>query len=200
MVKYFKDNKMDKREDLRVQRTKNALNEAFTKLGNEKSFEDISINDLCIKAEIRRATFYKHFNDKNHFLGEYIGFLRKEYDEKTKYNSKPDITPEYYAEYAKYVVRFVYENEKIINNALRSNMLHVILGIISERNYYDTAERLRKSVNAGMKLPASIESVAAMLTGGVATIICIWLYSDKNRDIETLEKEIETLVFNVLKV
>ncbi len=191
---------MNKKEDLRVQKTKAALNEAFRKLISEKSFEDISINELCNKAEIRRATFYKHFEDKNHFLGEYIGFLRKEYDENFGYSAQPDTNPEYYVEYAKQAVRFVYQNDKIVKQALRSNLLHIILGIIVERNYNDTCEKLKISVTAGMQLSGSVESVAAMLVGGVSTIICFWIYDNSGRSIESLETEVEKLVFNVLKV
>lgn len=191
---------MQTKEDLRVQKTKAALNEAFTQLVGEKSFEEISVNEICVKAGIRRATFYKHFTDKNHFLGEYIGFLRQRYDKNAVYNQKPGTSTEYYAEYAKRAIRFIYANDKIVNQALNSSILHIILGIIAERNYHDTCEKLKESVRAGMKLPASVEAVSAMLTGGVSTIICLWLFNGKYDNLEKLEKEIEILVSNVLKV
>ena len=46
------------KEDLRVKKTKRALTLAFIELLKVKHFEDITINELCEKAEIRRATFY----------------------------------------------------------------------------------------------------------------------------------------------
>ncbi len=191
---------MQNKEDLRVQKTKAALNEAFTNLLAEKSFEDISVNEICVKAEIRRATFYKHFDDKNHFLREYIGFLRQRYEKNTNQAEKTGITTRYYVDYAKRAVRFIYDNDKIVSHALSSNMLHVILGIITEKNYHDTCDKLRLSVSMGMKLPAPVETVSAMLTGGVATAICLWLFEKKEKSIEELEKELEILVSNVLRV
>ena len=35
---------------------------------SEKPFEEITINDLCNSAMIRRTTFYKHFSDKYDFF------------------------------------------------------------------------------------------------------------------------------------
>ena len=191
---------MQTKEDLRVQKTKAALNDAFTNLLAEKSFEDISVNEICVRAEIRRATFYKHYDDKNHFLREYIGFLRRRYERNTNQADKTGITAKYYVDYAKRVVNFVCENEKIINHALSSNIRDVIIGMITEKNYHDTCEKLRASVSMGLRLPASVETVSAMMTGGVATAICLWLFEKKDRSIEMLEKELEILVTNVLRV
>lgn len=190
---------MQTKEDLRVQKTKAALNEAFIKLVSKKSFEDISVNEICVEAGIRRATFYKHFNDKNHFFREYIGYLRKHYDEKNIPEEKIGTSDKYYVNYAKRAVRFVCENDDVVKKALRSNMLHVILGIIAERNYHDTCEKLKESVKEGMKLPASVETVSAMLTGGVATAICLWLFEEKHKDIDEFEKELEIIITNILR-
>lgn len=57
-----------KKIDVRVKRTYRQLIESFLKLLNEKNFDDISISEICDKADVHRATFYKHFNDKTEFL------------------------------------------------------------------------------------------------------------------------------------
>ena len=56
------------------------------KLMQEKSFEDITVNELCDEAGVRRATFYKHYTDKFDFLSAYIGAQRDDFD-KTVWNS-----------------------------------------------------------------------------------------------------------------
>ena len=43
---------MSGKEDLRVKRTKKALTKAFMKLLSVKSFEDITVNELCDEAGI----------------------------------------------------------------------------------------------------------------------------------------------------
>jgi len=50
--------------DPRVKRTRNLILRAFEQLLAEKGFESISVQDVTDKAEINRATFYKHFVDK----------------------------------------------------------------------------------------------------------------------------------------
>ena len=57
-----------RKTDLRVVKTHHALNEAFLRLLEERSLDDITVNDLCTEADIRRATFYKHFSGKTAFV------------------------------------------------------------------------------------------------------------------------------------
>ena len=56
------------KSDLRIIKTRKALYTAFTMLLGEKSFEDITVNELCENAMVRRATCYKHFADKYDFF------------------------------------------------------------------------------------------------------------------------------------
>lgn len=58
--------------DLRVQKTYTALLTSLNTLLKEKSFEDISITEICDLAMIRRQTFYKHFIDKYDFLTYFV--------------------------------------------------------------------------------------------------------------------------------
>lgn len=57
-----------KKTDVRVKRTYRRLIDSFLRLLNQKSFDEISISEICDGADVHRATFYKHFNDKTEFL------------------------------------------------------------------------------------------------------------------------------------
>ena len=59
---------MEKKSDLRVRKTYEALMRAFEDLLTGKTFDDITVNELCERAMIRRPTFYSHFEDKYDFL------------------------------------------------------------------------------------------------------------------------------------
>lgn len=59
------------KEDVRIRRSKKLLANALLELLEENPFAKISVLDVCEKASIRRATFYKHFESKDHLL-EYI--------------------------------------------------------------------------------------------------------------------------------
>ena len=58
--------------DLRIEKTYRSLTEALTALLEEKSYDKISVSQLCDRAMIRRTTFYKHFADKDEFFLFYI--------------------------------------------------------------------------------------------------------------------------------
>ena len=46
-----------KAEDLRVRKTKKALNDAFVSLLREKGFDQLTVNELCDKAEGKEVQF-----------------------------------------------------------------------------------------------------------------------------------------------
>ncbi|MFN8375701.1 MAG: TetR/AcrR family transcriptional regulator [Anaerolineae bacterium] len=54
----------DPGHDPRARRTRKLLQQAMNALMSQKSFTDITIQDITARAEVNRATFYKHFVDK----------------------------------------------------------------------------------------------------------------------------------------
>jgi AcrR family transcriptional regulator len=54
--------------DIRVIRTYEQLTSSLVSLLRSKTFEDLSVSEICDNADVHRATFYKHFNDKYEFL------------------------------------------------------------------------------------------------------------------------------------
>lgn len=49
------------KSDARVRRTKMLLREALLECMKSKQLKDITITEVCGKAEVNRATFYKHY-------------------------------------------------------------------------------------------------------------------------------------------
>jgi AcrR family transcriptional regulator len=60
------------RIDPRVTRTRKLLLDAFLSLMAEKSFDDITVQDIAARATVNRATFYAHFVDKYALVDELI--------------------------------------------------------------------------------------------------------------------------------
>src|SRR5699024_703785 len=59
---------MTKKQDLRIRRTKKALNTSLLTLMDRQHFSKITIQDLADEAIINRATFYLHYYDKYDLL------------------------------------------------------------------------------------------------------------------------------------
>jgi AcrR family transcriptional regulator len=188
---------MSSKVDARIIKTKAKLLEALTLLLRERLFEDITVNDLCTRADVRRATFYKHFDDKYAFLKYYVGSLRNKFDKKIPQQKMPNETLEYYTEYLRGIVGFLDDNEVTVKNLMDSNVLPELMEVIEEKNYEDTCVRLRKSVACGMKLPASVEITASMMTGAVSRTILSWLKSGKQMPKEELISEISNVIKNI---
>ena len=80
-----------KKMDIRVKRTYQMLNDALASLLKEKSFEDLTVLEICDAAGVHRATFYKHFVDKYDFLNT---CFRMKIDELGFENMEHSITPD----------------------------------------------------------------------------------------------------------
>jgi AcrR family transcriptional regulator len=64
--------KNEKDEDLRVRRTRKALQTALIELTVERGFADITVRDIAERAMVNRATFYRHYLDKFDLLKQYM--------------------------------------------------------------------------------------------------------------------------------
>ena len=49
--------------DRRVRKTRTAIHQALASLLSEKEPRDITIRELCERADINKSTFYLHFHD-----------------------------------------------------------------------------------------------------------------------------------------
>ncbi|QKF07319.1 TetR/AcrR family transcriptional regulator [Berryella wangjianweii] len=57
-------------EDRRITRSKRALRAAMIELMEERGFDGFTVNDLCVRADLNRGTFYNHFRDKDALLSK----------------------------------------------------------------------------------------------------------------------------------
>jgi len=62
----------DEKLDPRVKRTRSLIMQSFESLLAEKNFGNISLQDVTHQAQINRATFYAHFQDKYDLLDQSI--------------------------------------------------------------------------------------------------------------------------------
>jgi AcrR family transcriptional regulator len=59
--------------DPRIRRTRRLLQDALDKLLQEKSFDEISVQDIAEAATVNRATLYAHYGDKFRLLEAMVG-------------------------------------------------------------------------------------------------------------------------------
>src|SRR5712691_188833 len=60
--------KIPKATDRRVRRTRRLLRDALLALVRERGWDEVSVSDVCERAEVGRSTFYTHFAHKEELL------------------------------------------------------------------------------------------------------------------------------------
>ena len=188
------------KEDLRITKTKAALTGSFFKMLEDKPLEDITVNELCDIAGVRRATFYKHFNDKNDFLMYLIKDVRERFENDVwSKQSSTYPTKDYYVNYAKALTMYLLEKQIPIKKIIKSSVRSTFIEVFAHQNQINTKNRLEASVAAGMELVSSPTVVASMLVGGITQCIINWFDTEnKCCSVEDLLNEISKIIEKVL--
>lgn len=186
---------MNEKQDLRITKTHMALCTTFMKLLEFKRFEDITINELCEKAMVRRATFYKHFADKYDFFLFFICDLQCKFENDSilLYRQEGKLL-EYYLSVTRKLIYFLDKHEKMVQHILESNMLATLFDILTGQIMTAVKEKLNEYASKGNVLPASSEILASFFTGGLLNTLQHWLRNKNTISEEQLIAEIEKVV------
>ena len=79
----------NKKEDLRVQRTKEFIHKTFEEMICEMDYEQISVKELTQRAKINRKTFYLHYNTLDDLLLEIQNELAQNFIRRTQGLERP---------------------------------------------------------------------------------------------------------------
>lgn len=63
--------------DKRIVKTRNNIKQTLIKMLAEKPFEEITVKELCEKAETSRITFYTHYSDKIELVNSIFDDMQK---------------------------------------------------------------------------------------------------------------------------
>ena len=156
---------MEKKKDLRVQKTYSALMAAFEALMAEETFDDITVNELCARALIRRPTFYSHFEDKYDFLRFYLNEIQWQIESEA--DAATDLPVEHFQRSWRALIAFIDEHPALIRMGLRSKSLPIIFEIISEHVFASSSRRVRAYCGAVTDSPALADTLATFTVGGL---------------------------------
>lgn len=133
---------MEKKLDLRVVKTLNALTEALYTLMCQKSLDEITVTEICDRAMIRKATFYKHFSNKYDLLRYMLQDLQRtcQRDITSDYDTKDSYS--FYVGVFSWMMDFVEDNDIFVSNVLKGNSGNFVLSIIQENIRLDIDKHL----------------------------------------------------------
>ncbi len=167
-----------KKVDIRVIKTKKAIENAFIEILGEKSFTKITIEEICKKANVNRMSFYNHYDDKYDLLNDIMNNIKETLIGKFIEEVGADFTEE------KVVSVLMETSEKIID--LGSKYKNYISMLISdgdnslaqyiiykslEESTLELLTKLREKYNLD-KEPLPL--MASFITGGGTSMILNW--------------------------
>ena len=158
---------MEKKTDLRIQKTYLALQNAFEALLEEKRFEELTVNELCDKAMIRRTTFYKHFADKYEFFAFYIREMVSTFRDQLPPDVMDGEAAEYFLQMGRELLRFWHMHEKMVQIIENSSMFPLLLSILLDQITEDISMVLRRSCPVLAHSSGKLRGVAAFYAGGL---------------------------------
>lgn len=179
---------MEQKTDLRIIKTYKALTEAFMQMLSEKKFEDIAVNELCERAMVRRATFYKHFADKYEFFAFVVRAKQLEFDAQIQYPAQSLRSRSFYLDIIRRALDFLNSNAKLVQTVLDSNLLPTVMDILSRQIILDITQKLKEDAQNGVPLPASPQVMAQFFTGALMYTITWWVRQKNVSEAKLMEE------------
>ena len=185
---------MEKKMDLRVQRTHITLMNAFLELLETKKFENITVNELCAKAMVRRATFYKHFGDKYEFFTFMIKEIQDDFRKASQIHMYSENLSDPYIEIVKNLLDFLDSHESLVTSIKNSEVYPVLLNLVSEQIVLDVKEHFLEDRRNGKELLLAPELMAQVFTGALINLARWWLAHKQEASKDDMIEQINTLL------
>ena len=184
--------------DIRVRRTYNQLTEALIKLLAQKSFDDLTVLEICNRANVHRATFYKHFVDKHDFLNCCFKMKLAELDfEKSDKDFSIEQMNENCMKMIEKVLSFIEENKKFVSCVSSEHYSSSFTNSLSDAIADFIIEQIRSKASFSEKLGYNLQLMAYYYAGAIVSLTRWWSTSknvcSKRMFIEFAKRKIDDL-------
>ena len=178
---------MEKKGDLRIRKTYDALIRAFEALLARKTFDSMSVNELCDTALIRRPTFYSHFEDKYDFLRFYLNEIQSRIESES--DEIAGSRRERFEHSWRMLMKFVDDHPDLISTSLKTPSLPLVFDILGEHLFASSKACTVEYLSAERPdLLGGADTIATFIVGGIIQNLKRYLYGEC-RDAETLSRE-----------
>jgi len=187
---------MEKKQDLRVVKTLEAIKKAFFELLEEKGFEAITIKDITEKARINRGTLYAHYHDKYHCLSSYesefmegiIDIAKRHDPSKRTINFKNDSLS-----IAIEIFQYLYLNKDMLKALLIPKGDPYFQSKLKQTMWELLFEKTTPSLINSDQMRVSPEYFASYISGAHLSVIQVWLNNGCKETPEEMAKVLSML-------
>ena len=197
-----------KKVDVRVIKTKKAIESAFIEILSEKSFTKITIEEICNKANVNRMSFYNHYEDKYDLLNVIINNVKEALIGKFLHEVGDDISEE------KVVSVLLETTEKIMELGTKyKNFIYMLINdednSLAQYIIYKSLENSTLSLLKRLKNVYNLDDhvlplMASYITGGGTSMILHWIQnkdSYSKNDLTSLMKDfVESAILILHKI
>lgn len=168
----------DKHQDLRILKTKYAIIEAFGNLIFSKCFKDITIKEICEKANVNRSTFYLHFEDKEQLLMQSIYDVMFRMNEMAVERCKTNDIGEYYKVISDVTFTILTEYKQDLKRLFSYNEISLFFEPAQSYLSFNINRHIKqiKKSGKGVDLPSSL--IAEFYSGGIISLAKWWIFTD----------------------
>ena len=183
---------MNKKDDLRVIKTRKLIYQTLLDLMKEKTFEEIKVSDICSKAIINRSTFYAHYEDKYELLIDFLSNLKEEFARELNDSCKENLSiREYYIRLISLFLDHIDSKRDVYNSIMVNNrssiMMDILLSVVND----DILKRFKEN-DINLKVPTEV--ISKFYLGGVINIGMEWLSNSNKYTKEEILDYLELLI------
>jgi AcrR family transcriptional regulator len=161
-------------EDPRVKRTQRCLWEALRTLLEERSFEQISVTDICEEATINRTTFYKHFEGKYELLSYGLKYDQEAARRKRR---RARSAEEREQEIAQFLLEIT-SDRHYYRRLLVDKEDHWLSTLLRRQTAEQIEERLANAQTQGRRFPIPLPVIAQFYAGARLALVIWWLENE----------------------
>ena len=172
----------NKKEDLRIVKTKASLYRGLMALMKEKPFEQIKVSEICSSSYVNRSTFYDHFNDKFELLQSLLLDLSSELTNTMVITNPTNNPQEYFKEMLTILLNHVSENLEIYSAVAKINGNSIAIDMIRDTIVNLTIKDIEKNNINNTDLPT--RTFVLFYTSGFISVI-----ADSVKDPKTFDPD-----------
>lgn len=176
-----------------TKRTFGLLSISLMNLLEDKPFEKITTIDICKNADVPRATFYNHFEDKydllRYTLRSIAEQIKSDIDE-----TKSD--REYMTEIILRLLSFCMSNMNFIRKVSSESCSNTLYSETKQLLSSIIAERMTQNILKGRSYPTDIKITAEFYANGIVYTVKSWIENGMTTPKEVLVESLISIMIN----
>ena len=186
--------------DRRIQRTQELLKTALMSLIQEKGFEALSVQDIIDRANVGRATFYAHFDNKEDLLRSGIAGLRQSLREcQRKALSQTPRTEVRIFAFSREMFTHANEHRDVFRAMLGKRSGSVIQQLFHRMLIDLVREEVKALAPRADTSSAPTETITQYIAGGLFGVVIWWVDGRMRLSVEDVDALFRRLAIPALK-